>query len=112
MQLFGNVRGTRPKPYVVAVSFTLSVAAETAFLADFYPFLRQQIALTSHDGSFDLPETARPVLTLGISHQAGPGGQVVLGVALPLPQHRHRYRHHRRREQQRGPQGDPAAPRS
>ncbi len=45
-------------------------AEEEVFLAEYYPFLRQRLALTSHDGSFDLPETARPVLSLGITHQS------------------------------------------
>src|SRR5665647_1847789 len=45
-------------------------ADEDAFLADYYPFLRQRLALTSADGSFDLPETARPALALSITHQA------------------------------------------
>jgi superfamily II DNA or RNA helicase len=40
---------------------------ENVFLADFYPFLRGQLALTSTDASFDLPDTARPVLALSIS---------------------------------------------
>ncbi|WP_120338881.1 DEAD/DEAH box helicase [Cryobacterium soli] len=43
---------------------------ENVFLADFYPFLRGQLTLTSTDGSFDLPDTARPVLALSISAQA------------------------------------------
>jgi superfamily II DNA or RNA helicase len=45
-------------------------ADEDAFLTDYYPFLRQRLALTSTDGSFELPETARPVLALSITHQA------------------------------------------
>ena len=40
---------------------------ENVFLADFYPFLRGQLALTSSDESFELPDTARPVLALSIS---------------------------------------------
>jgi len=43
-------------------------ADEAAFLADYYPFLRQRLTLTSDDGSFDLPETARPALALSIRH--------------------------------------------
>jgi superfamily II DNA or RNA helicase len=43
---------------------------ENVFLADFYPFLRGQLSLTSSDESFDLPDTARPVLALSISAQA------------------------------------------
>ena len=44
------------------------VADEPAFLADYYPFLRRQLSLTSSDGSFDLPDTARPVLALQVTH--------------------------------------------
>ena len=40
---------------------------ENVFLADFYPFLRGQLTLTSSDESFELPDTARPVLALSIS---------------------------------------------
>ncbi|WP_256041460.1 SNF2-related protein [Cryobacterium sp. SO1] len=43
---------------------------ENVFLADFYPFLRGQLSLTSTDESFELPDTARPVLALSISAQA------------------------------------------
>ena len=43
---------------------------ENVFLADFYPFLRGQLSLISTDESFDLPDTARPVLALSISAQA------------------------------------------
>jgi superfamily II DNA or RNA helicase len=41
---------------------------EPAFLSDYYPFLRQQLTLTSSDGSFDLPQTARPVLSVAVTH--------------------------------------------
>ncbi|MFO7690153.1 MAG: DEAD/DEAH box helicase [Cryobacterium sp.] len=41
---------------------------EPAFLADYYPFLRRQLSLTSSDGTFDLPDTARPVLALSVTH--------------------------------------------
>ncbi|TFD82746.1 DEAD/DEAH box helicase, partial [Cryobacterium fucosi] len=44
---------------------------EALFLADFYPFLRRQLTLTSTDGSFDLPESPRPRLALQVTHQAG-----------------------------------------
>ena len=47
----------------------IPTADEPAFLTDYYPFLRQRVTLTSRDGSFDLPETARPVLSLSITHQ-------------------------------------------
>jgi len=43
---------------------------ENVFLADFYPFLRGQLSLTSSDESFELPDTARPALALSISAQA------------------------------------------
>ncbi|MDH6235331.1 DEAD/DEAH box helicase [Cryobacterium sp. CG_9.6] len=46
-------------------------ADEPAFVSDYYPFLRQQLTLTSHDGSFTLPESPRPELCLGVTHQAG-----------------------------------------
>ncbi|TFD41985.1 helicase [Cryobacterium sp. TMT1-2-1] len=49
---------------------------EDAFLAQVYPFLRRQGAVTSRDGSFDLPDIPRPVLALAITHSdetaAGP----------------------------------------
>ncbi len=46
-------------------------ADEALFLADFYPFLRRQLTLTSTDGSFDLPESPRPRLTLSLTHEPG-----------------------------------------
>ncbi len=46
-------------------------ADEALFLADFYPFLRSQITLTSTDGSFALPEAPHPRLALQITHQPG-----------------------------------------
>ena len=46
---------------------------EPAFLADYYPFLRRQLELTSSDGSFDLPETARPYLALDLAHTKDAG---------------------------------------
>jgi superfamily II DNA or RNA helicase len=49
---------------------TVPADEENVFLADFYPFLRGQLALTSLDESFELPDTARPVLALAISAQA------------------------------------------
>jgi superfamily II DNA or RNA helicase len=42
---------------------------EALFLADFYPFLRRQLTLTSTDGSFELPESPSPRLTLELTHQ-------------------------------------------
>ncbi|TDW30122.1 DEAD/DEAH box helicase [Cryobacterium psychrophilum] len=49
----------------------IPVADEPAFVADYYPTLRQQLTLTSHDGSFTLPESPRAVLSLDVTHQAG-----------------------------------------
>ncbi|MBG6056586.1 superfamily II DNA or RNA helicase [Cryobacterium sp. MP_M5] len=46
-------------------------ADEALFLADFYPFLRRKLTLTSIDGSFDLPETPRPRLALQVTHRPG-----------------------------------------
>ncbi|POH66694.1 helicase [Cryobacterium zongtaii] len=45
---------------------TIPPDEENVFLADFYPFLRGQLSLISTDESFDLPDTARPVLALSI----------------------------------------------
>ncbi|TFB88951.1 helicase [Cryobacterium algoricola] len=42
---------------------------EPAFLAEFYPYLRDRARVTSRDASFELPETPRPALTLTIGHQ-------------------------------------------
>jgi len=42
-------------------------AEENLFLADFYPYLRGQLNLTSSDESFELPDSARPTLALSIS---------------------------------------------
>jgi len=49
----------------------IPVADEPAFTTDYYPFLRQQLTLTSRDGSFTLPESPRPVLSLDVTHRAG-----------------------------------------
>lgn len=46
---------------------------EAAFLADYYPFLRRQLELTSSDGSFELPATARPFLSLDLEHTKDAG---------------------------------------
>lgn len=46
---------------------------EPAFLADYYPFLRRQLELTSSDGSFELPATARPFLSLDLAHTKDAG---------------------------------------
>ncbi len=55
----------------LAASDTIQVPAadEAAFLAEFYPFLRHRVTLTSRDDSFALPETPQPVLALTITHQ-------------------------------------------
>ena len=53
----------------VTGGFDIPADDEAAFLADYYPFLQQKLALTSHDGSFELPKTARPQLAVTISHQ-------------------------------------------
>ncbi|TFC53752.1 MULTISPECIES: DEAD/DEAH box helicase [unclassified Cryobacterium] len=45
---------------------TIPPDEENVFLADFYPFLRGQLSLISTDESFELPDTARPVLALSI----------------------------------------------
>lgn len=50
-------------------TISIPLSDEEAFLAEYYPFLRQHVLLTSHDDSFDLPELARPVLSLGITHE-------------------------------------------
>ncbi|WP_198414274.1 DEAD/DEAH box helicase [Cryobacterium cryoconiti] len=42
---------------------------EADFLAEFYPFLRNRVTVTSRDLSFALPETPQPVLALTITHQ-------------------------------------------
>ncbi|WP_104083457.1 DEAD/DEAH box helicase [Cryobacterium sp. Y11] len=52
----------------VTGGFDIPADDEPAFLADFYPFLQQKLALTSHDASFELPKTARPQLHLAITH--------------------------------------------
>ena len=54
-----------------ADALTVPGADEALFLADFYPFLRRQLTLTSADGSFDLPETPRPRLALQVTHRPG-----------------------------------------
>ncbi|TFB75489.1 DEAD/DEAH box helicase [Cryobacterium glaciale] len=54
----------------VTGGFDIPADDEAAFLADYYPFLQQKLALTSHDASFELPKTARPRLALAIAHQA------------------------------------------
>ncbi|MDJ0339758.1 DEAD/DEAH box helicase [Cryobacterium sp. PH31-O1] len=53
----------------VTGGFDIPADDEAAFLADYYPFLQQKLALTSHDASFELPKTARPLLALAITHQ-------------------------------------------
>ncbi|TFD70856.1 DEAD/DEAH box helicase [Cryobacterium gelidum] len=53
----------------VTGGFDIPADDEAAFLADFYPFLQQKLVLTSHDASFELPQTARPQLALTITHQ-------------------------------------------
>ncbi|SEO15481.1 DEAD/DEAH box helicase [Cryobacterium luteum] len=55
----------------LAVTGGLHIPAddEAAFLADYYPFLQHKLTLTSHDASFELPKTARPLLALAITHQ-------------------------------------------
>ncbi|TFD47844.1 helicase [Cryobacterium frigoriphilum] len=51
-----------------AEPLVIPAADEPAFLSDYYPFLRQQLTLTSSDGSFDLPQTPRPVLSVAVTH--------------------------------------------
>ncbi|MEO6309609.1 MAG: SNF2-related protein, partial [Leifsonia sp.] len=46
---------------------------ESAFVGDYYPFLRRQLELTSSDHSFELPETARPFLSLELAHTTDAG---------------------------------------
>ncbi len=52
----------------VTGGFDIPADDEQAFLADYYPFLQQKLTLTSHDASFELPQTARPRLFLTITH--------------------------------------------
>ncbi len=52
----------------VTGGFEIPAADESAFLAEYYPFLQQKLTLTSHDTSFDLPQTAQPQLALTITH--------------------------------------------
>lgn len=59
-------------------AITIPGADESAFLADYYPFLRRQITLTSTDGSFELPATARPQLVLEIGHRTDAGEAAIL----------------------------------
>ena len=54
----------------VTGGFDIPADDETAFLADYYPFLQQKLTLTSHDASFELPKTARPRLALAVTHQS------------------------------------------
>lgn len=54
----------------VTGGFDIPAADEAAFLSDYYPFLQQKLSVTSHDASFELPQTARPQLALTITHQA------------------------------------------
>ena len=53
----------------VTGGFDIPAEDEPAFLTDYYPFLQQKLALTSHDASFELPRTARPRLALTITHE-------------------------------------------
>ncbi|HSP52348.1 MAG TPA: DEAD/DEAH box helicase [Cryobacterium sp.] len=55
----------------MAASDSIAVpgADEAAFLAEFYPFLRHRVTVTSRDDSFALPETPQPVLALTLTHQ-------------------------------------------
>ncbi|WP_241985696.1 MULTISPECIES: DEAD/DEAH box helicase [Cryobacterium] len=55
----------------IAASDSIAVpgADEPDFLAEFYPFLRNRVTVTSRDASFTLPETPQPVLALTITHQ-------------------------------------------
>jgi len=53
----------------VTGGFDIPSDDESAFLADYYPFLQQKLTLTSHDASFELPQTAQPHLALTITHQ-------------------------------------------
>ncbi|WP_241982255.1 DEAD/DEAH box helicase [Cryobacterium ruanii] len=53
----------------VTGGFDIPADDEPAFLADYYPFLQQKLALTSHDASFERPRTAQPQLALTITHQ-------------------------------------------
>ena len=55
----------------MAASDTIAVPAadEATFLAEFYPFLRNRVIVTSRDDSFTLPQTPQPVLALTITHQ-------------------------------------------
>lgn len=52
-------------------ALVVPLADEPLFLASYYPFLRQQLTLTSSDGSFELIDAPRPRLVLSISTQPG-----------------------------------------
>ncbi|TFD16673.1 SNF2-related protein [Cryobacterium sp. TMT2-23] len=53
----------------MADSIAIPPADEPAFLAEFYPFLRNRVSLTSRDDSFQPPESPQPVLALTLTHQ-------------------------------------------
>jgi superfamily II DNA or RNA helicase len=55
----------------MAASDAIAVPAadEAAFVAEFYPFLRHRVTVTSRDESFALPETPQPVLALTVTHE-------------------------------------------
>ena len=59
-----------------ATEIAIPTSDVPTFLADFYPFLRENIPLTSHDGSFELPENPTPVLSVTITHRPGPAVDV------------------------------------
>ncbi|MBC7442152.1 MAG: helicase [Ramlibacter sp.] len=61
-------------------------ADESAFLSEFYPFLRDRVSLTSQDDSFDLPESPRPVLALTLTHQ--PDARITLHWDWRYPDYR------------------------
>lgn len=62
--------GSDIRALAVNGGFDIPADDEPAFLSDYYPFLQQKIALTSHDASFELPQTARPQLALTITHHS------------------------------------------
>ena len=54
---------------LVAAGSTISIphTDESVFFSSYYPFLHDQLTLTSRDESFDLPDTPHPVLSLEIT---------------------------------------------
>jgi superfamily II DNA or RNA helicase len=72
-------------------------ADRESFLTDFYPYLRDRIAVSSHDGSFEPPTTPRAKLSLSIFGQADArievrwGWSYLAGASAPdsAPVYRH-----------------------